>query len=107
MCDNRPAAFSDSASLYKILPTNGNFVWVVFEQHRSAKSHCLCNACHVIVLDDVRYTMGSAFPGGRESTGVIPSVMETLYRTIAADPATAFTVRVGFVEIHQVGTRPP
>lgn len=51
-----------------------------------------------------RYTMGSAFSDGRESSGVIPSVVGTIYSTIAADPATTFTIRVGFVEIHQVAS---
>ena len=46
--------------------------------------------------------MGSAFSDGRESNGVIPSVVGTMYSAITADPATTFTVRVGFVEIHQV-----
>ena len=46
--------------------------------------------------------MGSAFSFGRTSRGVIPSVMDTLFAHIAERPDTDFTVRVGFVEIHQV-----
>ena len=50
------------------------------------------------------YTMGSAFsPGGADSQGVIPAVMEAVFCRIAeAPPDLDFTVRVGFVEIHKV-----
>lgn len=50
------------------------------------------------------YTMGSAFsPGGADSQGVIPAVMEAVFCRMAEAPADIdFTVRVGFVEIHKV-----
>jgi hypothetical protein len=45
---------------------------------------------------------GSAFSFGRTSSGVIPSVMSTLFSRIAQADGAECTVRVGFVEIHQV-----
>lgn len=45
---------------------------------------------------------GSAFSFGRTSNGVIPNVMDTLFRRIAETDNVEYTVRVGFVEIHQV-----
>ena len=47
-------------------------------------------------------TQGSAFSYGRSSSGVIPDVMDMLFSRIAEADGTDFTVRVGFVEIHQV-----
>ena len=47
--------------------------------------------------------MGSAFTPGGNRDGVIPNVMHTLFDRMAGAPAgTAVTLRVGFVEIHQV-----
>jgi len=48
--------------------------------------------------------MGSAFTPGGEARGVIPSVMEDIFRRVEAAPRDiSYTVRVGFVEIHKVG----
>lgn len=46
--------------------------------------------------------MGSAFTPGGNYNGVIPNVMDTIFTRIASMPEADFTVRVGFVEIHQV-----
>lgn len=52
------------------------------------------------------YTMGSAFDDHNNSQhGVIPRAMATLFSRIATAPDTTFTVRVGFVEIHQESIR--
>lgn len=50
------------------------------------------------------YTMGSAL-GSVSDHGVIPLAMNTLFSRVAASPDTTFTVRVGFVEIHQESIR--
>lgn len=45
--------------------------------------------------------MGSTFSDIGEQRGVIPDVIDTLYRTMAANPRTSYTLRVGCVEILQ------
>lgn len=50
----------------------------------------------------MKLLQGSAFSFGRTSNGVIPNVMETLFSRIADVNNDEYTVRVGFVEIHQV-----
>lgn len=48
------------------------------------------------------YTMGSAFTPGGSTQGVIPSVMDDIFARISSTKDADYTVRVGFVEIHQV-----
>lgn len=48
------------------------------------------------------YTMGSAFEIGTATHGIIPLAMDTLYSRISVTPNADITVRVSFVEIHQV-----
>ncbi len=48
------------------------------------------------------YTMGSAFEIGTATHGIIPLAMDTLYNRISVTPNADITVRVSFVEIHQV-----
>lgn len=50
------------------------------------------------------YTMGSAL-GSVSQHGVIPLAMNTLFSRVAASQDATFTVRVGFVEIHQESIR--
>ena len=53
------------------------------------------------------YTMGSStlMPGPSSEQGVIPKVMQDIFQRISAARDTDFTVRVGFVEIFNVGSR--
>ena len=46
--------------------------------------------------------MGSAFTPGGSTQGVIPSVMDDIFMRIGSTKDADYTVRVGFVEIHQV-----
>ena len=46
--------------------------------------------------------MGSAFTPGGSTQGVIPSVMDDIFARISSTKDADYTVRVGFVEIHQV-----
>ena len=48
------------------------------------------------------YTMGSAFNPNGAQRGVIPNVMDAIFRQISQLHNADVTVRAGFVEIHQV-----
>jgi kinesin family protein 4/21/27 len=49
------------------------------------------------------FTMGSQFSPGVPCIGVIPSVVDDIFGRMARVGDTEFTVRVSFIEIHQVG----
>jgi hypothetical protein len=48
------------------------------------------------------YTMGSQFTPNEPPKGVIPNALATMFSKIEAAKDTAFTLRVGFIEIHKV-----
>ena len=51
------------------------------------------------------YTMGSStlMPGPSSEKGVIPKVMQDIFQRVSSAQDTDFTVRVGFVELFNVG----
>jgi Kinesin motor domain len=48
------------------------------------------------------YTMGSQFTPNASPQGIIPDALQSMFARIESQPDVAFTLRVGFIEIHKV-----